>query len=63
MMAQREIRVGIGQCRFSWRRQMITAPRALGGSPREDAGRLAYFCMKATQRFSAASPACDDHQA
>jgi hypothetical protein len=29
MMAQREISVGIGQCRFSWRRQMVTAPLAL----------------------------------
>jgi hypothetical protein len=25
--------------------------------------RQTYFCMKPTQRFSAASPAGDDHQA
>jgi len=29
----------------------------------DDAVRPAYFCVKATQRFSAASPAGDDHQA
>jgi hypothetical protein len=43
---------------FLWS-QMLAAERVLV----EDADRSAHFCMKATQRFSAASPAGDDHQA